>query len=283
MRFLRAAGVLTLAIVLCGAESQAGRKSRGSSGSVGGSYGSASAGGASSGGYASNGGSLGGSSGGPSRAALRRAQRSASNGSSGGSGGSYGSTGTVRVRSYGSTGTSSLGSASSGGASSGGSTGRKVRVRRVRVRRTKGSSGGSYGSAGSNGGSYGSTGSSYSSAGGSYGYSAATTPSVSHVYASATPAAQPSIASNQAYNGYAVLVVKMPKDGTLFLDNREIASNGETRKFKIPVRSAEKKYSYPVRVKVGSEVAEYTGSLQAGKMTVVTASIDAGDLRVASL
>lgn len=274
------AAVLTLAGLMTMSESEAGRKSRGSSGSygsvgstgsVGGSYGSV--------GSAASSGSSYGSSG----SAGRRVKKS--KGSSGGaSSGGY----------------ASSGSASSGGASSGGSSGRvkTARVKKVRVRRSRGSSG-SLGSTGSGGGSYGS----HSSHGsGSYGGSHGTTTYSQPVYhaapsgcangncaVSTSSTIRTTPVASQKYAGYALLVVNVPETASVYLDGKRMQTTGATRKFKIPVRTANQAYAYPVRVELENngttQVASFSKAISAGKTSTVTASAASlnGATRVASL
>ena len=253
------AAILTLSGLITMPESEAGRKNH----SSGGSYGSV-------GSAASTGGSYG---------------SVGSAASDGGSYGSHGSTGKRIRKSRGSSGSASsggygsVGSASSGGASSGGSSGR-VKVEKVkvkRVRRSRGSSG-SMGSTGSHGGSTGSyTSTGNSSHSGSYGTS---------VYHSASTSTPSTTIASQSFAGYALLVVNVPETASLYLDGKLMQTTGETRKFKIPVRTAGQSYAYPVRVEMNqggtTQVANFTKAIAAGKMTVVNAT-PAGSTRVASL
>lgn len=261
------AAILTLSGLITMSESEAGRKNHSSGGSYG-SVGSAASGGGSYGsvGSAASSGDSYGSHGSTGKKAKK------SKGSSGGasSGG------------YGSVGSASSGGASTGSASSGGSSGR-VKVQKVKVRRVRSSSHGSAGSTGSTGSHGGSTGS--GSHGGSYGTSVHSQP----VYYSASTSAPTTTVASKGYAGYALLVVNVPETASVYLDGKLMQTTGETRKFKIPVRTAGQSYAYPVRVETNqggtTQVASYTKAIAAGKMTVVdaTSGSSAGSTRVASL
>ena len=85
--------------------------------------------------------------------------------------------------------------------------------------------------------------------------------------------AQPAQAAAPAYAGHAYLVLNVPKDASVMLDGRSVAGSGTTRKYRIPVGSTQKQYTYPVTViyKDAGRVrtASYNKTIAAGRMTVV--------------
>lgn len=146
-----------------------------------------------------------------------------SHGSSGGSYGSHGSSG----GSYGSHGSSGGSYGSSGGSygSSGGSYG---------------SSGGSYGSRGSSGGSYGSHGSSGGSVGGGYAV---------RVYGRPVYAGAP-VRSYAKRTGRSWVVLSVPEDAVVELENQKMTLTGTTRRFYSTPLEVGKNYVYTVKVEV---------------------------------
>lgn len=210
---------------------------------------------------------------------------SSSHGSSGSSGSSssHGSSGSSSSHgSSGSSGSSSShgSSGSSGSSSSHGSSGSSS------SHGSSGSSGGSYSSHGSSGSS-----SSHGSSGGviiSYSKPVTVAPATARKPATTQPASHkaqplPPAPPVTAKKTRATLVVKVPEDADVYLVGKKMSTKGTERRFSIPVKEANRVYTYPVRVEVVRDgktlVSELKQKIRGGKeFSIAVTETDAKDL-----
>lgn len=73
---------------------------------------------------------------------------------------------------------------------------------------------------------------------------------------------------------YAVLVVEVPEDATVYLSGQRMTTTGTVRKYRVPTERAGVEYTYAVRVQVernGQQVAtEHYEAVRAGRTANIT-------------